>query len=245
MNKSNQTSNTSSVIKGLEPFSDVLHRAAERKGGRSIVLAMAGANEHLIDVSKIPDDRWLAQFSKQIFQSGFVWRVVEQKWPGFEEVFFDFDIEKMLMMPDEMWEAKCKDERIIRNGKKVMCIKDNAQFIYETSEQHGSFGQFIAQWPSDDVIGLWNYLKKHGARLGGNTGPYALRFLGVDTFLISRDNEAYFRNYKLIDGGINTKKSQAMIQACFNQWHQETGLSLNALSRILSFSVGDNVVGMR
>lgn len=236
---------TVETIKNLESFEDVLARAIERKGSRSIVMAMAGANEPDIDVSRIPDDRWLAQFSKQIFQSGFVWRVVEQKWPGFEETFFDFNIEKMLMMPDEMWEQKCKDERIIRNAKKVMTIKDNAQMIYEVAADHGSFGKFVAKWPKDDVIGLWNYLKKHGARLGGNTGPYALRFLGVDTFLLSRDNEAYFRAYKHIDGGLNTKKSQTTIQACFNQWHRETGLSFNALSRILSFSIGDNVVGMR
>ena len=236
---------TQEQIKHLEPFEDVINRAAERKGGKSIVLAMAGANEPSPDVSTISDDRWLAQFTKQIFQSGFVWRVVEQKWPGFEETFFDFNIEKMLMMPDEMWEQKCKDERIIRNGKKVMTIKDNAQMIYEVAAEYGSFGKVVAQWPKDDVIGLWNYLKKHGARLGGNTGPYALRFLGVDTFLVSRDNEAYFRAYNLIDSGISTKKTQSTIQACFNQWQKETGMSFNALSRILSFSVGDNVVGLR
>ncbi|HAG41377.1 MAG TPA: 3-methyladenine DNA glycosylase, partial [Pseudoalteromonas sp.] len=40
----------------------------------------------------------------------------------------------------------------------------------------------VANWPGDDTIGLWAYLKKHGARLGGNTGPYALRALGKDTF---------------------------------------------------------------
>jgi 3-methyladenine DNA glycosylase Tag len=231
----------------LEKFADVIERAAERKGGLDVLYAMAGVSadgadgaDFGSDLTRIPDDRWLSQFTKQIFQSGFVWRVVEQKWPGFEEVFFEFDIEKMLMMPDELWEAKCKDERIIRNGKKVMCIKDNAQMIYEVAEQHGSFGQFVTNWPNDDMIGLWNYIKKHGARLGGNTGPYALRFMGVDTFIVSRDNEAYFRAYKIIDGGINTKKSQLAIQDAFNQWHEETNLPYACLSRILSFSSGDN-----
>ena len=107
-----------SDIKNLEPFQQILARAAERKGSEDYVLEMAGASLDDELLAEIPDDRWLAAFTKQIFQSGFVWRVVEDKWPGFEEVFFQFDIEKMLMMPDEMWEAKCKDERIIRNGKK-------------------------------------------------------------------------------------------------------------------------------
>lgn len=233
-----------SGIENLEPFAQILARAAERKGSEEYVLELAGDSLPLELIEQIPDDRWLAAFTKQIFQSGFVWRVVEDKWSGFEEVFFEFDIEKMLMMPDEMWEAKCKDERIIRNGKKVMTIKKNAQMIYEIAAEHGSFGKWLAAWPTDDMVGLWNYLKKHGDRLGGNTGPYALRRMGVNTFIISQDNEAYFRAYKLIDGGVSTKKSQTAMQDCFNQWQQETGYDYTTLSRILSYSVGDNFVGI-
>lgn len=228
----------------LEPFDHVISRAIARKGSEQLVMDMAGEIFSPEEIAQIPDDRWLAAFTKQVFQSGFVWRVVEQKWPGFEDVFFNFDIEKMLMMPDEMWEQKCKDERIIRNGKKVMTIKANAQMIYEVSAEHGSFGKFVAHWPNDDLIGLWQFLKKQGDRLGGNTGPYALRFLGKDGFLISRDNEAYFRAHKIIDGGINSKRNHTIIQNCFNHWHRETGLSYKQLSRILSFSVGDNIVGL-
>ena len=233
-----------SEIKNLEPFSQVLARAAERKGSVDYVLDIAGGSLPSDMLAKIPNDRWLAAFTKQVFQSGFVWRVVEDKWSGFEEVFFQFDIEKMLMMPDEMWEAKCKDERIIRNGKKVMTIKNNAQMIYEISAEHGSIGQWIANWPKDNIIELWAFLKKHGDRLGGNTGPYALRRMGVDTFIISQDNEAYFRAYKLIEGGINSKKNHKIIQQCFNQWQQETQLDYTTLSRVLSYSVGDNFVGI-
>ena len=234
----------SDSINTLEPFARVMDRAVARKGSKALLFEMAGEVFTADEIATLPDDRWLAAFTKQIFQSGFVWRVVEQKWPDFEDVFFDFDIEKMLLMPDEMWAEKCKDPRIIRNGKKVMTIKDNAQMIYEVSTEHGSFGQFVANWPSDDIIGLWAYLKKHGARLGGNTGPYALRFMGKDSFLISQDNEAYFRGHKLIEGGISSKKNQTAIQSYFNQWHQETGYSYRQLSRILSFSVGDNFVGI-
>ena len=233
-----------SEIKSLEPFAQILARAAERKGSEDYVLELAGNSLAAELLAEIPDDRWLAAFTRQIFQSGFVWRVVENKWPSFEEVFFQFDIEKMLMMPDEMWEAKCKDERIIRNSKKVMTIKNNAQMIYEIAAEHGSFGKWIASWPQDNITELWAFLKKHGDRLGGNTGPYALRRMGVNTFIISQDNEAYFRGYKLIEGGISSKKNHKIIQQCFNQWHQETQLDYTSLSRILSYSVGDNFVGI-
>jgi len=231
-------------IKSLEPFDHILKRAIERKGSKEFVLDMAGQTFTKGELAQIPDSMWLAAFTKQIFQSGFVWRVVENKWAGFEEVFFNFDIEKMLMMPDEMWELKCKDQRIIRNGKKVMTIKANAQMIFEIASEHGSFSQFIANWPEQDVIGLWSFLKKHGERLGGNTGPYALRRMGYDTFLISQDNEAYFRAYKHIDGGVSSKKSQQTMQQCFDIWREQSGYDYQTLSRVLSYSVGDNFVGV-
>ena len=228
----------------LEPFDTILQRASERKGSEALVLEMAGAAPSQSLLANIPDDRYLAAFTKQIFQSGFVWRVVEQKWPDFEEVFFGFDIEKMLMMPDELWEKKCQDPRIIRNATKVMTIKQNAQMIYEVAAEHISFGKFISEWPSYNIIELWAYLKKHGARLGGNTGPYALRFLGKDTFLNSQDNEAYFRARGIVEGGINSKKNQKAMQACFNHWYEKNDYSYKQLSRILSMSVGDNYMGI-
>ena len=232
------------VITKLEPFNQILSRAAERKGSKDYVMELAGSSLPSELLAQIPDDRWLAAFTKQVFQSGFVWRVVEDKWSGFEDVFFEFNIEKMLMMPDEMWETKCKDERIIRNAKKVMTIKNNAQMIYEISAEHGSFGKWLANWPKDNIIALWAYLKKHGDRLGGNTGPYALRRMGADTFIVSQDNEAYFRGYKLIEGGITSKKNQIIMQQCFNQWQEQSKLDYTTLSRVLSYSVGDNFVGI-
>ena len=71
-------------------------------------------------------------------------------------------------MPDEMLERKAADPRIIRHLKKVWGIRENALMISDIQQKYGSFGQFITQWPSSDIIGLWQYLKKHGSRLGGN-----------------------------------------------------------------------------
>ncbi|MBF7073923.1 DNA-3-methyladenine glycosylase I [Glaciecola sp. MH2013] len=193
---------------------------------------------------EITDDRFLAEFTKKVFQSGFVWRVVRNKWPSFEEVFFEFNIDKILLMPDEMLEQKATNPAIIRNFNKVKTIRENAMMIDDVRREYGSFAKFVAQWPSDDIVGLWDYLKKHGARLGGNTGPYALRMLGVDTFLLSRDVEAYFVEHGLITGSARSKRSLKAIQDTFLHWQQESGLSLQELSQIVSYSCGDNYVGM-
>ncbi len=226
----------------LESFKSIYKRAAERKGGESGVEQRLSKPKNPKQLAKISNDRYLSEFSKKVFQSGFVWRVVENKWPNFEELFFEFNIQKLLMMPPDMLERKASDERIIRNLRKVKSIQNNAIMIDEIHRETDSFAKWVADWPSDNIIGLWAELKKRGDRLGGNTGPYALRAIGKDTFLITRDVEAYFRNHKIIDGGINTKKTLNTIQECFNQWRDESGRSLQEISRIVSFGVGENVV---
>ncbi|GLX78605.1 DNA-3-methyladenine glycosylase [Thalassotalea insulae] len=223
----------------MESFSTLYQRACKRKGGEQALKHLLGDGKHNQQVAQLTDDRVLSAFSKKIFQSGFVWRVVEQKWPDFEETFFHFDIEKILMMPDEMLETKASDPKIIRNFTKVKTIKANAQMIFEHRDEQ-SFAHVIAHWPSDDIIGLWAFLKQHGQRLGGNTGPYALRALGVDTFIISRDVEAYFRAHDIVTGGIQSKTSLNAIQQQFNQWQTECDLSLSQLSRLVAFATGDN-----
>jgi len=69
-----------------------------------------------------------------------------------------------------------------------------------------------------------------------------LRAIGKDTFILSRDIEAYFRAYKLIDGGLTSKRSLLVIQNCFNTWRNESGLSLQEISMIIAYSSGDNFV---
>lgn len=226
----------------LEPFTDIYLRACERKGGAAQLESLLAKPLSGSRLAEIGDDRYLAQFTKSIFQSGFVWKVVSAKWAGFEETFWGFDIDKLLLMPDEMLERKAADPSIIRNFNKVKTIRVNAQMISEVRDQHGSFGLFVAQWPEDDIIGLWLFLKQHGQRLGGNTGPYALRQLGKDTFLLTRDVESYLRARGIVDGGLTSKRSLAAAQHAFNHWRGDSGRSLTELSRIIAYGVGDNTV---
>lgn len=224
----------------LESVAQLFTRAANRKGGEKALQQLLGEPADDKTLMQFSDDRILSAFTKKVFQSGFVWRVVENKWADFEESFFNFNIEKILMMPEEMLERKAADPKIIRNYNKVKTIVINAQMIFEQANNKQTFAQFIANWPSNDIIGLWSYLKKHGARLGGNTGPYALRALGKDTFLLTRDIETYFRSHKIIDGGAQSKKSLQAIQQAFNQWQQQCDYSLTQLSRLVAMATGDN-----
>jgi len=230
----------------MEKFKDIQIRAQERKGGKKALNFLLTKPLSSEQISLIHDDLWLEEFTRKIFQSGFYWSVINKKWPGFREVFWNFNVSKLLMMPTEMLEEKSADTRIVRNYTKVKTIPHNASMIrFSAEDQASSFGHFIADWPSDDIIGLWGWLKKNGARLGGNTGQYALRAMGKDTFLLSRDVEAYLRAHMLIDGGLNTKKSLNAAQTFFNEMQQQSGLSLQEISQTVSFSVGDNSVGFQ
>jgi len=219
----------------------IYEHACERKGGEKALKALLPKTANKKHLQKLGSDRYLAEYTRKIFQSGFVWRVVDKKWPQFEELFWGFDIERLLMMPDDMLERKAQDPAIIRNFNKVKTIRDNALMIDATERREKrAYGEFIAEWPEDDVIGLWQQLKKHGSRLGGNTGPYALRTLGVDTFLLTQDVEGFLRSHKIVDSGISSQRALKAAQAFFNDLREQSGKPLAELSRLVSFCHGQN-----
>jgi 3-methyladenine DNA glycosylase Tag len=184
------------------------------------------------------DDRWLAQMTRCIFQAGFVWRVVDHKWDDFEDVFFGFPPERIVMLSPEQIDRFAQNPRIIRNRQKVLCVQANARFILDIAREHGSFGKFISRWPQDGLIDLFNLLKKQGSRLGGMTGQRVLRNMGKDTFIVTADVVRCLQRGGLEIGDNPTSQRELrLVQGAFNQWHQESGLPYSHLSRIAALSV--------
>jgi 3-methyladenine DNA glycosylase Tag len=189
------------------------------------------------DLAHLSDDRILSEFTKRIFQAGFNWRVVENKWPGCEEAFHGFDLGRNSFMHDEDLDTHLKNTAIIRHATKILSVRDNAIFLSDLAQEYGSAAKCIAEWPSEDLVGLWALMKKRGARLGGNTGQYALRFLGKDSFILSRPVVAALTMAQVIDGPATSKTAHRNIQAAFNTWREESGESYTRMSRILAMSV--------
>ncbi|MDX8451565.1 DNA-3-methyladenine glycosylase I [Mesorhizobium sp. VK9D] len=222
-------------------FQKIHARAAKRKGGEAVLAPLLGPAPDNMAVAKIPDDRILSTMAERIFAAGFVWRVIEQKWPGFEEAFLGFEPKRLLFQPDDFWHELASDSRIVRNPQKIKSVRDNAAFVDRVSKEHGSFGKFIAGWPANDQVGLTAYLAKHGSRLGGNTGQYFLRWLEWDTFVVSTDMAAALRDAGLdIAENPTSKRDLDKIQAQINQWSAQTGLPRRHISRILAMSIGEN-----
>ncbi|MBD1391410.1 DNA-3-methyladenine glycosylase I [Neiella sp. HB171785] len=224
----------------MEHFSQTLARAAERKGGEQNLFNLVSAPLPEQQLLAQTDDRCLAIMTKVVFQSGFSWRVIEQKWQGFEDAFWQFDPHKLVLLDDSHIERLMNDTRIVRNGQKIKTVPLNAQFVLDTANDHGSFARFIAQWPVDDITGLWLHLKQHGARLGGNSASFVLRRMGKDTFVLSRDVTAHLIAQGVIDKPVTSKTALKQVQHAFNTWQQQVALPMTQLSQIIGLSVGSN-----
>jgi len=222
-------------------FDKIRARAAKRKGGEAVLASLLGPKFDNAAVAKQGDDRILSVMAERVFAAGFVWRVIAQKWPGFEAAFLGFQPKALLFQPDDFWEGLARDERIVRNPQKIKSVRENAAFVERVSKEHGGFGAFLAAWPADDQVGLMAYLGKHGSRLGGNTGQYLLRWLGWDGFILSADLVL-----ALCDAGLDiaetptSQKDLKTIQAQMNAWAKESGLPRSHISCILSMSIGEN-----
>ena len=225
----------------MSGFEDIRLRAEARKGGARALKAMLPTVATKKQLIELGDDRYLAMMTKSINQAGFSWKVIENKWPSFEEAFLGFDPRKLSYLSPEQWEAFTSDKRVVRNWQKIKALQDNVFFVQDESRRSGGFGQFIANWPVEDQIGLMAYLKKHGSRLGGQSALWFLRRVGKDCFIPARDVVVLLRSIGLdIAENPTSKRDLAKIQAQFNEWHTETGLPYSHLSRIAACSVGDN-----
>jgi 3-methyladenine DNA glycosylase Tag len=222
-------------------FETIRARAAGRKGGDEVLAALLPQAPDNAALAAVPDHRILSAMAARVFSAGFVWRVIEQKWPGFEEAFLGFEPKRLLFQPDEFWEGLASDTRIVRNPQKIRSVRDNAGFVDRISAEHGGFGRFLATWPTDDQAGLVALLAKQGSRLGGATGQYFLRWIGFDSYVVSPDMAAALRDAGLpIAETPTSKKDLAAIQGQLNAWRAETGLPYVHLSRILAMSIGEN-----
>jgi len=220
----------------MRDFDELFAIATDRKGGSDAIEALLPSPSAPSELALISEDRWLAQFTKSIFQAGFNWKVIENKWPGFEEAFNGFDVNRCAFLNDEEFDALLSNPAVVRNGMKLRTVIDNAIFIQELRDQ-GGISKVIADWPATDFIGLLELLKKRASRLGGMSAAYSLRFMGVDSFILSQDVTARLIAEGVIDKPATSKTAQRAVQTAFNTWMEQSGRGLTQISRVLAMSV--------
>jgi len=219
----------------VRDFDWIYEHALNRKGGVEAVEALLPVPRTADELAALPDRYFLSSMSWRIFCAGLNRKVVDAKWQAFEEVFFGFEPQKLVLMSDDMLEKTMKDKRIIRHWGKIKSIRRNAAMVLELGEEKGGFGRFLADWPSDSIVDLWQLLKKQGAQLGGNSGAYSLRIVGKDTVMLSNDVVAALKAQGIVDKKPTSKADLSAVQAAFNDWQKQSQRPLCQISRLLSF----------
>ena len=105
-----------------------------------------------------------------------------------------------------------------------------------TSKEEGAAKAF-ANWPTEDFIGLLALLKKRASRLGGTSGQYFLRAMGVDGFVLSRDVVGALIREGVVEKEPTSQRDLARVQEAFNHWRGESDRPLTHISRTLACSI--------
>lgn len=221
----------------MRTFDELLERAARRKSGVSALEAHIPKPKSARAIAAIADDRWLAAMTQGVFQAGFVWRVVEHKWPGFEAALHGFDAHALAYLSDEDIEKLLADTRIIRHHAKLLATRDNAQLVLDLAQQHGGAGAFFASFGPRRYAELLEVLKKRGARLGGMTAQYFLRRMGLESWVLSIDVVRVLVDEGVLHRAPSSKRDMQAVQAAFDHWCEQSGKSLTYVSRVLAMSI--------
>jgi 3-methyladenine DNA glycosylase Tag len=222
----------------MKTFAHIEAQAVQLAGGAEALAERLPKPKTAAVLRKIGDDRYLSTMSQRIFAAGLKHSMVRDKWPAFEEVFLGFDPKRVAALSDEAMEALMKDRRIIRHWGKISATRINAIAMTDIAAEHGSFGGWLADWPSTDIIGLWEVLQRQFAQLGGMSGPMFLRWMGKDTFMLSKDVVRALNDLGVAKGGFTSKKDRRAAQAAFNGWMEESGKPLSQISMTLAIYTG-------
>ena len=75
----------------MTSFKALYQLAAANRGGSQLLEAGLPSAATHAQLAQRPDDRYLSMMTRCIFRAGFVWRVIDNKWPGFEAAFANFN----------------------------------------------------------------------------------------------------------------------------------------------------------
>ena len=214
-----------------------IQKAAEQRLGKAELKRRLPKVKSAAALRKVTDDRYLSLMSLRVFRAGLRHDMVDAKWPAFEKAFRGFEPRKVRAMSDEQVEALMGDRRLIRHLGKLKSVHANAAAMIEFAAEHGSFGAYLAEWPGDRIVALWEDLAKRFHQLGGNSGPYFLRMAGKDTFVLTYSVVQALQHWRAVAGEPKGKKDRARVGEIFNAWAEETGLPLAHLSMTLAASV--------
>ena len=133
---------------------------------------------HEIPPQKRPEDDngYFGELTRAIFQAGFSWRVIRDKWPNFQAAFDGFEIERVAGYGEPDVERLVLDPGIVRNRRKIEATVQNARTMWDLIQEHGSFYAYLRSLDDLEYAGRRSELSRRFKNLGPT---------GVFTFLWS------------------------------------------------------------
>lgn len=220
-------------------FQKIEQRALDKHGAEKLkeTLSRRCAVRSADEIAATPNDRFLAEATRMIFQAGFNWDVVDKKWPNFETSFNGFDVHYWAMMADEEMGRLMQDKSIIRNAMRLASVGKNALYFKDVITEHGSVGAFFAAWDPDQYFENVIAMRKRTSRLGGTSGMIFLRRMGLESIVFSEDVVRALIANGVVDKLPNSKRDMAATQEAVSAWRAESGRTLSEISQILAMSV--------
>ena len=126
------------------------------------------------------DNGYFEELTKAIFQAGFSWQVIRDKWPNFQQAFVGFDIASVAGYAEPDIERLASDPGIVRNRRKIEATIYNARMMWGLIQEHGSFHAYLRSLDSLDYAGRRKELSDRFKNLGPT---------GVFTFLWCADEQ--------------------------------------------------------
>lgn len=219
-------------------FSPILKAAQKRKGGpNGLNSLLPGAPASAAKLRRLKDAKVLSALGKGVFRAGFSWKVVDDRWPAIERALGGMEPGHVATFGEKEMDAYLRAPGVIKNRNRLQAVIDNARWFLDIRDEYGSFGRMLAQWPSEDIVGLWQKMKDEGSRVGGSTGPYFLREIGKDSWIPTNSVMNALVFFKVLDRPTTGKRNLRDAQDAFNAWHEETERPFAELSRITAMSV--------
>jgi DNA-3-methyladenine glycosylase I len=116
------------------------------------------------------DNGYFEELTRAVFQVGFSWRVIRDKWPEFKRAFEGFDIATVAGYGEPDLERLLVDKGIVRNRRKIEATIQNARTMWDLIRKHGSFHAYLRSLDGLDYAGRRAEL----CRRFQNVGPTAV-----------------------------------------------------------------------
>ena len=126
------------------------------------------------------DNGYLEIMTKAIFQSGFSWAVIRNKWSNFQKAFECFDVDRVAAYDDRDMDRLLSDEGIVRNGRKIAATIYNAGQFQRIRQEYGSFHVYLRSMDGQAYAARRKALTSRFKHLGPT---------GVFVFLYTVDEE--------------------------------------------------------